>query len=97
MAQRQLPEEFKEFLQYLIKIEQNKLEGHFCMRKRNTPFANSVGIHSNPRLTIDIDFLIGVDEKNLDNVMAALEDFGIKIAANKPKNLMDLIELKRTK
>lgn len=31
--------------------------------------------HSNPRLAADIEFLIGVDEKNIDKI---LSDFGVK-------------------
>ena len=68
MAEKQLPEEFKDFIKYLnINRVRYLLIGGWA-----------VGIHSNPRLTIDIDFLVGVDEKNIDRVVKALDDFGIK-------------------
>ena len=68
MAQRQLPEEFREFLKFLNsnKVKYLLIGGW------------AVGIHSNPRLTLDIDFLIGVEEENIERVIAALGDFGIK-------------------
>jgi predicted nucleotidyltransferase len=68
MAGRQLPEDFKEFLKYLNsnKVKYLLIGGW------------AVGVHANPRLTADMDFLIGVDEKNIENMISALEDFGIK-------------------
>jgi hypothetical protein len=68
MAERQLPDEFKEFIRYL-----NKNRVRYLLIG-----GWAVGIHSNPRLTIDIDFLIGVDEKNIERVIKSLEGFGIK-------------------
>ena len=38
----------------------------------------AVGIHANPRLTADMHLLIGVDDQNIDGIISALEDFGIK-------------------
>jgi predicted nucleotidyltransferase len=68
MAERQLPEDFKEFLKYLNshRVKYLLIGGW------------AVGIHSNPRLTADIDFLIGVEEKNIGKIISALSDFGIK-------------------
>src|SRR5258706_10735375 len=68
MAERQLPAEFKEFIKYL-----NKNRVRYLLIG-----GWAVGIHSNPRLTIDIDFLVGVDEKNIGKIVATLADFGIK-------------------
>ncbi len=68
MVERQLPEDFKEFLKFLNshKVKYLLIGGW------------AVGIHANPRLTADIDFLIGVEEKNILRLMSALSDFGIK-------------------
>lgn len=68
MAERQLPDEFKEFLKYLNshRVEYLLIGGW------------AVGIHSNPRLTLDIDFLIGVADRNIEKIISALNDFGIK-------------------
>jgi predicted nucleotidyltransferase len=68
MADKQLPDEFREFLRYLNshKVRYLLIGGW------------AVGIHANPRLTADMDLLIGVDDKNIDGVIAALSDFGIK-------------------
>lgn len=68
MADKQLPDEFREFLRYLNshKVRYLLIGGW------------AVGIHANPRLTADMDLLIGVDDKNIDGVISALADFGIK-------------------
>ena len=68
MADKQLPDEFREFLKFLNshKVRYLLIGGW------------AVGIHANPRLTSDMDLLIGLDEKNIDGVISALEDFGIK-------------------
>lgn len=68
MAERQLPDDFKEFLKYLNshRVEYLLIGGW------------AVGIHSNPRLTLDIDFLIGISDKNIEKIISALNDFGIK-------------------
>ena len=68
MAEKQLPAEFKEFIKFL-----NKNRVRYLLIG-----GWAVGIHSNPRLTIDIDFFIGVDDKNIEKLVAALDDFGIK-------------------
>jgi predicted nucleotidyltransferase len=68
MANKQLPDDFKEFLK--------------CLNKNRVRYLLiggwAVGIHANPRLTADLDLLIGVDEKNILGIIKALEDFGIK-------------------
>jgi hypothetical protein len=38
----------------------------------------AVNLYANPRATGDIDFLISVEEKNIDKVLDALTDFGMK-------------------
>jgi predicted nucleotidyltransferase len=68
MAERQLPDEFREFIGFL-----NKNKVRYLLIG-----GWAVGIHSNPRLTLDIDFLIGVNEKNIERIIQALHDFGIK-------------------
>jgi predicted nucleotidyltransferase len=68
MADKQLPDEFREFLRYL-----NRRRVRYLLIG-----GWAVGIHANPRLTSDMDLLIGVDDKNIDGIIAALEDFGIK-------------------
>jgi len=35
-----------------------------------------VGIHGHPRATKDIDFLLSIDNKNLEKLQKALQDFG---------------------
>lgn len=71
MAERQLPAEFKEFIKYL-----NRNRVRYLLIG-----GWAVGIHANPRLTIDIDFLVGIDEKNIERIIHALADFGIKGAS----------------
>lgn len=68
MAGKQLPDEFREFLRYLNsrKVRYLLIGGW------------AVGIHGNPRLTADMDLLIGVDDKNIEGIISALDDFGIK-------------------
>jgi hypothetical protein len=68
MANKQLPDEFREFLRYLNQHRvQYLLIGGWA-----------VGIHANPRITADMELLIGMDDKNIDGVIAALAVFGIK-------------------
>src|SRR5689334_23101133 len=38
----------------------------------------AVNLYANPRATGDIDFLISIEEKNVDKVLDALKDFGMK-------------------
>ena len=66
MAKKQLPEDFKEFIQSL---NSNKvrylLVGGWAL-----------GFHGNPRATKDIDFLVAMDADNLENLQKALLVFG---------------------
>ena len=66
MAKRQLPEDFKEFIQ--------------CLNSNNVRYLLvggwAVGMYSHPRATKDIDFLISVDDDNLKNLEKALIAFG---------------------
>jgi hypothetical protein len=65
MAPKQLPDDFKEFIQCLNKHEvRYLLVGGWA-----------VGIYGNPRATKDIDFLIAIDDKNLEQLLAALREF----------------------
>ena len=66
MARRPLPEDFKEFIDFLNanKVRYLLVGGW------------AVGIHGYPRATKDIDFLIAVDEKNLRKLKKALYEFG---------------------
>jgi hypothetical protein len=65
---RPLPVDFAEFIRLLNsrKVKYLILGGW------------AVNLYANPRATGDIDFLIGVDEKNIDKVLEALNDFGMK-------------------
>jgi len=66
MDQRQLPEDFKEFIKFL--------------NSRNVRYLLvggwAVGLYGFPRATKDIDFLIATDSQNLDSIIKALSDFG---------------------
>jgi hypothetical protein len=66
MAQRQLPVDFKEFLNFLNsnKVKYLLLGGW------------AVGIYGHPRATKDIDFIVGIDDQNLDRLIRALCEFG---------------------
>jgi len=66
MEKRQLPEDFKDFIQCL---NSNKV-------KYLLVGGWAVGLHGHPRATKDIDFLISIDNKNLENLEKALNDFG---------------------
>ncbi len=66
MGKRQLPDDFKEFIQCLNKNEvRYLLVGGWA-----------VGIYGNPRATKDIDFLIAIDTDNIENLQKALSEFG---------------------
>ena len=72
MAQRQLPDDFREFIECLNKYEvKYLLVGGWA-----------VGIYGNPRATKDIDFLIGTDDENIDRLQKALFEFGAPTVAN---------------
>lgn len=68
MVRKPLPEEFKEFIQLLNseKVEYLVLGGW------------AVSVHGNPRFTADIDFLIGIDSKNIGKIQKVLATFGLK-------------------
>ena len=66
MVKRQLPDDFKEFIQCLnLNDVQYLLIGGWA-----------VGIYGHPRATKDIDFLISIDKQNLENLQKALIAFG---------------------
>ncbi len=66
MAQRQLPEDFKDFIRFLNLNEvKYLLVGGWA-----------VGLYGNPRATKDIDFLNSIHKENLDKITKALSDFG---------------------
>ena len=66
MAKRPLPDDFREFIECLNDSDvQYLLVGGWA-----------VGLYGNPRLTKDIDFLIGVDEINIQKLQEALHAFG---------------------
>ncbi|NOG45211.1 MAG: hypothetical protein HND50_08270 [Calditrichaeota bacterium] len=56
MAMKQLPEDFKEFIK--------------CLNENNVRYLLlggwAVGIYRNPRATKDIDFLVAIDDKNIE-------------------------------
>ncbi len=66
MEQRQLPEDFKEFLSLLNK---NKV-------KYLLLGGWAVGIYAAPRATADMDVFISIDDENLDKLLKALYEFG---------------------
>ena len=65
MAKKQLPEDFKEFIQ--------------CLNRNRVKYLLlggwAVGIYGQPRATKDIDFLISKDDKNLKKLKKALIEF----------------------
>ena len=66
MALKPLPEDFKEFIVFLNENKvQYLLVGGWA-----------VGIHGFPRATKDIDFLIAVDQRNLNKLKKAFSQFG---------------------
>jgi len=66
MAKKQLPDDFKEFIQ--------------CLNSNNVRYLLlggwAVGMYGNPRATKDIDFLVAIDNDNLTNLQNALIAFG---------------------
>ena len=62
MALKQLPDDFREFIQ--------------CLNKNRVRYLLvggwAVGIYGNPRATKDIDFLIAIDDNNIKHLLAAL-------------------------
>ena len=66
MEQRQLPDDFKDFIRCLNSNEvRYLLVGGWA-----------VGMYGNPRATKDIDFLVANDSDNLEKLQKALLDFG---------------------
>ena len=65
---KRLPEDFAEFIRLLNseKVEYLILGGW------------AVNLYANPRATADIDFLVGLDERNVDKVLSVLSRFGLK-------------------
>ena len=66
MAKRRLPEEFKEFIQCL-----NLNDVHYLLVG-----GWAVGMYGHPRATKDIDFLMAIDQNNLEKLHHALLEFG---------------------
>ena len=72
MDQRQLPEDFKDFIQFLNKHNvRYLLVGGWA-----------IGIYGHPRATKDIDFLIAIDNENINKLQKALLGFGAPTVAN---------------
>jgi hypothetical protein len=66
MARKQLPVDFKEFIDFLNKNEvEYLLVGGWA-----------VGFYGNPRATKDIDFLVAIDNENLAKLQKTLNEFG---------------------
>jgi hypothetical protein len=73
MAPKQLPDDFREFIRCLNKHEvRYLLVGGWA-----------VGIYGNPRATKDIDFLIAVDDENIEQLQSALREFGAPTVENR--------------
>ncbi len=66
MAQKQLPEDFKDFIRFLN-------DNDVCYLLVG---GWAIGIYGNPRATKDIDFLVGIDDENLTKLDKALKGFG---------------------
>ncbi|MDA3798995.1 MAG: hypothetical protein PF692_07935 [Kiritimatiellae bacterium] len=72
MEPKQLPEDFTDFIKFLgeHKVRYLLLGGW------------AVGIYGNPRVTKDIDFLIAIDDNNIECLKKALYDFGAPTVEN---------------
>ena len=67
MEMKQLPEDFKDFIQFLNEHSvKYLLVGGWA-----------VGVYGNPRATKDIDFLVAIDNDNINNLQKALYKFGV--------------------
>lgn len=66
MGLKQLPDDFREFIESLNAngVEYLLVGGW------------AVGLYGSPRATKDIDFLVSIDEQNLQRLVRALADFG---------------------
>ena len=73
MGMKQLPEDFKEFIQFL-----NDHKVHYLLLG-----GWAVGLYGNPRATKDIDFLIATDDENIRKLQQALLAFGAPTVENK--------------
>ena len=66
MAKKQLPDDFRDFIQ--------------CLNSNNVRYLLvggwAVGMYGHPRATKDIDFLIAIEDKNLEALEKALYAFG---------------------
>jgi len=66
MAKKQLPDDFKEFIQ--------------CLNSNNVRYLLvggwAIGIYGHPRATKDIDFLISIENDNLEKLKKAFIEFG---------------------
>jgi predicted nucleotidyltransferase len=66
MDQRQLPEDFKDFIRFLNKNDVcYLLVGGWA-----------TGLYGHPRATKDIDILVALDDENMRKLKGALSDFG---------------------
>ena len=66
MAMKQLPEDFKDFIKFLNEHKvRYLLVGGWA-----------VGIYGNPRATKDAEFLIAIDDDNINNLLKVLKKFG---------------------
>ena len=72
MEQRQLPEDFKDFIKFL-----NKHDVYYLLVG-----GWAVGIYGNPRATKDIDFLIAIDDENINKLQKSLYGFGAPTVEN---------------
>lgn len=67
MAKRQLPDDFKDFIR--------------CLNSNNVCYLLvggwAVGMYGHPRATKDIDFLIAIDDDNLERLQKAMLEFGM--------------------
>jgi len=72
MAPKQLPDDFREFIQ--------------CLNAHDVRYLLvggwAVGIYGSPRATKDIDFLIAVGDENIERLQAALREFGAPTVKN---------------
>ncbi|MCD4709128.1 MAG: hypothetical protein K8S62_15505 [Candidatus Sabulitectum sp.] len=72
MGLKQLPQDFKEFIQFL-----NDYEVHYLLLG-----GWAVGLYGNPQATKDIDFLIATDSENIAKLQQALLAFGAPSVKN---------------
>lgn len=72
MEPKLLPEDFKEFILFL-----NAHDVRYLLLG-----GWAIGIYGNPRATKDIDFLIAVDDENIEHLQKALYEFGAPTVEN---------------